>query len=105
MQIEVMTLASSCRWLFGSVVVSLEGQRCRSLGDRVVQGGVLHSLPGASSTFRGFYLIRQLFSGSIRKVALSQEIDSLLEKEAVNLAPPSSGYYSCMFMVEKSSGA
>ena len=36
---------------------------------------------------------------SIRRVALSQEIDSLLEKQAVELALPSPGYYSPMLLV------
>ena len=43
---------------------------------------------------------------SIRGKALEQEVESLLQKGAIELAPlPSLGYYSCLFVVMKASGS
>ena len=42
---------------------------------------------------------------SIKGQALKSEITSLLDKGAIEPAPPSPGYYSRMFVVMKASGA
>ena len=42
---------------------------------------------------------------SIKGRALAEEIESLVEKGAVELAPPSPGFYSRVFVVLKASGA
>ena len=41
---------------------------------------------------------------SIKGKALQEEVLSLLAKGAIELAPPSPGYYSCLFVVWKTSG-
>ena len=42
---------------------------------------------------------------SIRGVALNQELQDLLRKGAVEPAPQSPGFYSCLFLVKKASGS
>ena len=42
---------------------------------------------------------------SIKGKALCGEVLSLFEKGAVELAPPSPGYYSCLFVLQKATGS
>ena len=42
---------------------------------------------------------------SIKGVALTQELQTLLRKGAVEPAPQSPGFYSCLFLVQKASGS
>ena len=42
---------------------------------------------------------------SIKGVALTQELQNLLRKGAVEPAPQSPGFYSCLFLVQKASGS
>ena len=63
-------------------------------------------LPLHSSTVLGTHPFSDYTLFSIRGKALAQEVLSLVEKGAVELAPlPSPGFYSCLFIVMKASGS
>ena len=76
-----MSLAFQCQWLPLPPLVHLEGQG----GD-----------PWVGEVLRTGYLIpsHRLLPDSIKGSALRGEILSLIEKGAVELAPPSPGYLS-----------
>ena len=50
-------------------------------------------------------LIPSYYPDSIKAKVLHGEVLSLIEKGAVELAPPSLGYYSCLFVVWKAMGS
>ena len=83
----------------------LEGQGCEALGGGGVEDGISHPLLFASSTFFVSNPHAQLFPSFHQGESASGEVLSLLEKGAVELAPPSPGYYSRLFVVWKLSGS
>ena len=99
-----MSLASPSRRLSVPLLDILEGRGNRALGGGGVEDGISHPLLFTSSTFYGSTPHAQLPS-SIKGKALQGEVLSLLKKGAVELAPPSPGYYSHLFLVWKTSGS
>ena len=89
-----MSLTSTDRQLSVPPLDVLEGQGSRALGGGV-EDGILHFLFFVSSTLSGSNPHAQLFPSFHQ---------GEMEKGTVELAPPSAGYYSCLFVVWKTSG-
>ena len=92
------------RRLAVSPLNSLERQRVGCLGSGGVEGGVQNPFFSHPSTDQGSDQVNRFAPNSIRGRALAKEIDSLIAKGAVELAPRTPGYYSRVFVVMKASG-
>ena len=87
-------------------LAGLEGQGCRALGCRGVEGGLLSALPQRSSSSNVPIPMPSYSPTSIMGAALVEVTLGLLAKGAVGLAPlPSPGFYSHLFIVWKTSGS
>ena len=95
-----MSLASQGKQLSVPPLVLLEGQGGRTLDGGGVEVGVSHPVLITSPSLSGSYS-----PSSIKWKALHGEVLSLISKGAVELAPPSPGYYSCLFVVWKATGS
>ena len=100
-KIGVMSLAFRDRWLLVPSMVHLEGQGCGAVGG----GGAEMRLHLSSSTVSGSDSPASYSPTSIKGRALQGEIEALIVKGAVELAPLSPGYNSRLFVVQKASGA
>ena len=81
--------------MFVPSLAGLEGQGHGSLGGGGAAGGVSHSLPVSSSSVLGTYPMASYSPSSIKGKALEEVLLSLVQKDAVELAPlPSPGFYS-----------
>ena len=87
------------RRLPSQLLVGLEG----SGGERLGSGGSAGRLPDPLRPSTSS--IRAYSPQSIRGVALTQELQNLLRKGAVEPAPQSPGFYSRLFLVQKASGS
>ena len=99
-----MSLAPQGRWLSVPPLVQLEGQGSGSLGGGGVALGVSISFSPLPLSPDPIPFISCSLC-SIKGKALLGEVRSLIDKRAVELAPPSHGYYSLMFAVWKTSGS
>ena len=100
-----MSLASQGRQLSVPPLVLLEGQGGGTLGGGGVEVGVSCPILITSSSLDGSAPSSSYFPSSIMGKALHGEVMSLISKGAVELAPPSSGYYGCLFVVWKAVGS
>ena len=89
-----MSLASPSRRLSVPPLDILEGRGCGILVGGGVEDEISHPLLFTSSIL-----------SSSHPFFHQGEVLSLLEKGAIELAPPSPGYYSCLFVVWKTSGS
>ena len=101
-----MPLSNCYRQLSVAPMAHLERRGRGSLGGGGSVGRIQHSFPEGSHFIQGahpfFGLLSQIHPGK----ALVQEVESLLQKGAIELAPlPSLGYYSRLFVVMKASGS
>ena len=101
-----MSLSSCGRRLSVAPLAGVERQGCGSLGSGGLAVGISHSLPLGPTLSEEPIPYPSYSPTSIRGKALEGEVLSLLEKEAIELAPlPSPGYYSRLFVVMKTSGS
>ena len=96
------SLPSGHRRLPASLVVRLEGQGCGALGCGSLEGGVCDSLSHASASVSDShhpgFVLSPVCQGE------EEEIQALRRKGAVEPAPPTPGFFSCMFVVAKATG-
>ena len=103
-EIGILSLAESRR-LPGPVLASVGGSGSGCLGRGGSAQGLYDSLCQSASSVRPSSLsLPAYFPSSIRGTALFQEFQDLLRKGAIELAPPTPGFYSSLFVVQKDSG-
>ena len=85
-------------------MVRLEGQGCGALGGGSLEGGVCDSLSHASPLSTTPIILDSYSPQSVMGRALDDEIQALHRKGAVEPAPPTSGFFSRMFVVTKATG-
>ena len=103
-KVGAMSLASQGRWLLLPPLDHLEGQGGGTLGGGGFEDGVPHPLLIASSFLWSSGPYSQLFFNFHQEESSAWKVLSLVEKGAVELALPSLGYYSCLFVVWKVMG-
>ena len=100
-----MSLAFSGRRLPGSPLATMEGQGCGAMGSGGPEVGLSDSLCVGSSSLRFPFLCRVILLRPSRGKLSRGEIEALIAKGAVELAPSSPGFYSRLFVVQKASGS
>ena len=92
-----MSLASQGRQLFVPLLVHLEGQGGRTLGGGGVEVLGYHILFSSPPPLLAVPpLIPSYSPSSVKGKALHREVLSLISKGAVELAPPSPGYFTAV---------
>ena len=100
-----MSLAPQGRRLSVPLLVHLEGLGGGSLGGGGVEVGVLYPVLIPSSFSMVPLPIPSYSLSSIKGKALRGKVLSLFNKGVIELAPPSPGYYSRLFVVWKTTGS
>ena len=105
-EVGAITFLDPFRRLSVPPLAGLEGQGCGTLGGRGAAGRLLSALPQHPSLSSAPLPMLSYSPTSIKGAALEEVTLALVAKGAVELAPlPSPGFYSCLFVVWKTSGS
>ena len=101
-----MSQSNRCRRLSVAPLAGVEQRGRGSLGSGNLAVGISDSLPSGSHFIQGSHPFPAYCPDLMRGKVLVGEVQSLLPKGAIELAPlPSPGFYSRLFVVMKASGA